>query len=145
MVAAYNNITREEWGDAFIFPSGRARSFPLIFVSEHKHANYRTILGCASGGFLNADTCWDNTFVGRFLVWESHNIGSAHHQLVDCVGSQFDDTGHPGSECFWTGTTFKGWSASSAGATAYNSPLLSMAVQGTRIDATRFWIGSDGY
>lgn len=127
------------WGPSFEWPSGRAASFPRIFLSADKHANYRSRSDCDAGGAFGEDTCTGAHDVGRFRVWEAANIGSAHHQLLDCVTSR---AGHPGTECLWAGTSFRGWSIGVPGVTPYSHFLLSVIFQGTPIDYFNWWTGS---
>ena len=98
------------WGPEFEFPSGRAQSFPRVWISKDKHANYRSLYACNTGGVLIGafETCEGSPGdAGRFRVWKNHNIGSAAHKLVDCVASPLNPDGP--QECFWTGTYFAGW------------------------------------
>lgn len=130
------------WGSEFEWPSGRANSFPRIYVALNKHANYRTLEGCARGGPAGNDTCPNNYDIGRFRVWESHNIGSGHHPLLDCVASQGEV--HSGTECFWSGASFAGWSGASTGASRYGLYLHSLVFQGTQVSASTWWRGTYG-
>jgi hypothetical protein len=118
------------WGKEFEWPSGRRYSYPRVWVSENKHANYRSLAACDNGGVFEgafencANGVVDN---GRFRVWSGNNLGNAHRRLKDCVAS-LKNAASP-VECFWTGTDFGGWQLSGAAATAY-LPYLNSIVYG---------------
>jgi hypothetical protein len=134
----------QSWGQAFEWPSGRSFAFPRVWVSLNKHANYRTRNHCDAGSTMfGFDTCDQGRDVGRFIVWQSHNLGSNHARIVNCVESE---TALPlyGIECFWTGTKFKGWKMGVPGVTPYKTLLLSVVFQATQIDVNTWWHGSFG-
>lgn len=135
----------EFWGPTFEWPAGRARTFPRVYVAIGKHANYRSQASCDGGGTLGLDECPESYDVGRFLVWESRNLGSARFPFADCVQSVAGLPDRQGQECFWTGSVFRGWLPGFRGVTTYAAFLTSVVFQGTRIDATRWWVGSYGY
>lgn len=134
----------QSWGRTFEWPAGRPYTFPRIFISKNKHANYRSLAACNSGGFLYSDTCEQSRDRGRFVIWQSHNIGSGHQPVRDCVETE---TSLPltAVECFWTGTKFRGWKSAIPGVTPYKTLLLSVVFQGTQVSATTWWTGSYGY
>jgi hypothetical protein len=118
------------WGPDFEWPSGRKYSYPRIWVSENKHANYRTRSACANGGVLLGifENCDVNSFDnGRFRVWSGNNLGSAHDHMKNCVTKMRDATSPV--ECFWSGSDFGGWQPSGGAATAY-LPYLNSIVYG---------------
>jgi len=133
----------QSWGvQGFEYPSGRPLSYPRVYLSLEKHANYRTAAACAAGAFLNGDSCDAVADLGRFFVVRGHNIGSQHAPLIDCVASTQADTSiYHGTECFWSGDKFRGWQVGAAGASPYAAPLTSVVFTSTRIDATRWWGG----
>lgn len=112
-----------------------SQGYPLIWVSEGKHANYVSRDACNDG---HAETCEANPFRGTRLAFDgTHNIGSIQANLISprsCV------TGGPyhvqspdayGVECFWEGGDepsyrFSGWAPAhqSTDAQAYIVPLV---------------------
>lgn len=134
----------QSWGlTGFEYPAGRPLSYPRVYLSLEKHANYRSAAACGAGAFLNGDSCDSVVDVGRFFVIRDHNVGSLHAPLIDCVPStQADVSIYHGVECFWTGSAFRGWQVGAAGASAYRKPLTSVVFTSTRLDATRWWSGS---
>lgn len=134
-----------EWGANFEFPAGRVKSFPRIYASKNKHANYHSLADCNAGGGAGTDTCVGATDVGRFKIWQTHNLGSFHHKLLDCVGSQSGLPNLTATECLWTGDQFGGWQGLEEQSSGYYNPLLSLAFQATIVSATWWWSGSYGY
>jgi hypothetical protein len=98
--------------DAFQYPGGRLYTYPRVYVSHHKHANYNTKSNCDNGGamwgFYEYCTNHDR---GRFKVWESHNVGNVRYPLVDCTPSQRSGADPNVEECFWSNQNFDGWNA----------------------------------
>jgi hypothetical protein len=87
-------------------------TYPRVWVSMGKHANYATREECNAGGPLGTDTCTGNNAAAR-LEWSNWwNLGASAHPLRDCVASR-----NPGYEyytsgrleCFWSGSRFRGW------------------------------------
>ncbi len=136
-----------EWGAGFDFPAGRRGSFPRVYISKNKHANYHSAPDCDAGGAVWSDTCSGHSDVGRFKVWQDHNLGSAHHHLLDCAQSQSGNSLYTGTECFWSGEQFGGWHGGKPGTRAapYSSYLLSVAFQATFVTVDEWWVGSYGY
>lgn len=125
--------------------TARVRGFPTVYVSKGKHANYHSESECTGSGAAWLEECFNSYLAGRFRVWESRNLGSAHHPLIDCVGSASEASGRTGTECFWTERPFRGWApGDEGGETAYSTYLNSVVFSSTRIDATRWWPGSYG-
>jgi hypothetical protein len=94
---------------------------------------------------LNLDTCAGGVAVGRFRVWESHNVGSYHHPILDCVQPA---AGGKKFECFWsTGSVrFGGWQAYSSGQLAgdpYRRFLKSIVANCFYFAAGSWWCGPD--
>jgi hypothetical protein len=52
------------------YPSGRPRSYPLVWIAKGKHADYRTQGQCNA-----VNDCSGNTTVGRIKVYHNHNAG----------------------------------------------------------------------
>lgn len=127
--------TRFEW-------QGKVGGPPRVYQSWAKHANYRTVTECAAGGGFGSDTCPYPIPVGRFRVWESHNIGSWHHPIIDCAASS--DPARSGTECFWSGTKFKGWHKIAPGASPYSTPLNTRIIACRMRDAVQWYCGPDG-
>ncbi len=136
-----------EWGPGFDFPSGRSGSFPRVYISKNKHANYHSAADCDAGGALWTDTCAGHADIGRFKVWQDHNLGSAHHHLADCVRSQSGSSVLTGTECIWSGEQFGGWHPGDDGTRAapYSSYLMSVMFQATFVTVGNWWAGSYGY
>lgn len=137
--------SHSNWGPIFEFPSGRPKSFPRVYVSRGKHANYRSREACSGGGAFGQDDCAVDTDMGRFRVWQDRNVGSARFPLRDCVTSTSSLPQRTGTECFWSGTFFAGWRPWSYGVTPYSVLLTSLVFQGTMISAGTWWTGSYGY
>jgi len=114
------------WGNDFQWPSGRSYSWPRVFVSRDKHANYRSLDECEGGGwglgfFENCDGLQD---MGRVRVFKDRNIGSMGHPMRDCVVSTYLPGGY--SECYWSGDSFAGWQPDGTGESeAYRLFLIS--------------------
>lgn len=120
----------QEFPDAseFQFPGSRSLTYPRVYISINKHANYKSESACDNGGFAWGilETC-NYQDRGRFMVWESHNIGNARYQLVNCVASQRVGADPDVEECFWTGGNFGGWHANNTGPAGYINFLHSFA------------------
>ncbi len=82
--------------------------YPIVFVSENKHANYVSDSECDSGGKGNLDNCSTSLSPARLEIYGNANLGGYAHQFVDCVysGSPFYSSNQ---ECFWSGSRFGGW------------------------------------
>jgi hypothetical protein len=96
-----------------IYPS-HAGAYPRAYVSEGKHANYRTAGDCNGGGTLGTDTCEHVNTAMRVAAGEWLNVGSrAHHYSdQDCMPSANSSYEYYGSgrlECYWTIQRFRGW------------------------------------
>ena len=99
-------------GYTFSYPD-RYLGYPLVWVSDGKHANYATAAQCDAGGTLGSDQC-DLTFrdTTRVAAPYDRNVGSPSVHLIDCVPS--DSLDHPyysitKTECYWTFKRFGGW------------------------------------
>ena len=114
----------------FIYPS-HPGSYPRVYVSEGKHANYATKTGCNGGGQYGTDTCAQVNTATR-LEWSSlWNLGSrtTHSGDQDCKLSRnpsFEYYGSGRYECYWTGVDFRGWIPTSVGGAVAGSysPVL---------------------
>jgi hypothetical protein len=84
---------------------------PISWVAGFKHGNYSSQYNCNAGGAFGFDFCNNlaNSNVWDFEVYESHNIGSWHTRLKDCVHAEFlGDTSE--TECLWqTEGKWFGW------------------------------------
>jgi hypothetical protein len=117
------------WGRSFQWPSQRRYSFPRIWISTNKHANYRSEGDCDNGGVLLGifESCTSSRDAGRFRVWSGNNIGSAHRFMRDCVASMKNSLSP--KECFWTGSDFGGWQAGTPVSSPFR-PILNSTVYG---------------
>ena len=102
------------WADEY---AGR----PLIWVSEGKHANYKSRASCNGKPW---DTCSGNVREPFPLeVLRHRHLGlSWGNVLMDCVSSH----GHgpqPGQECYWTANRFRGWQDLTPDAGGYKESL----------------------
>lgn len=131
----------KSWNVSAIEPAGYAGvaypaatgGYPLVWVSENKHANYFSEAGCNYANFtlgLSWDWCANNVDNVR-LEWNAAwNIGSETHPYLNAVSSRdasYEYYGQGGVECFWTPIDFRGWVPSSIGggqAGSYLSKLI---------------------
>jgi len=93
---------------------------PRAYVATSKHANYASSLECNNGGTLGVDSC-DPSRYEIVTTGANNNIGSDAVKFVDCIGSGhpvYGPLGH--QECYWTGTTFHGWT----GAIGFPAPTM---------------------
>jgi hypothetical protein len=140
----------------FAYPENfRAR--PEVWVAEDKHANYNTDDACDSGAEFtdNCDrnslsTKWGNTLtnispgtnIGQDGGVIFVNFGGRSNRLVDCIASvtTLNPTQpyYPGTECFWSGTTFRGWLAPPVGdgSTPYATALRAFGFNTTAASST---------
>ena len=129
-------------------PGGRAATYPRVYVSWHKHANYKSYSDCNAGGaaFGFVEYCF-NGDKGRFMVWQSHNIGNCRHPLVDCTPSQRVGADLNVEECYWTGTKFGGWNnvSNDSKAAGYIYLLHSFAYACKWLAPGVSWCSSYGY
>ncbi len=103
---------------AFTYPD-KLGGYPLVYVADGKHAGYSSAVACDNGGTLGFDACRSPRITSRvFIPNNNGNVGSALHHWVDCIGTTnplhpATLTSGPGtrSECYWTGTEFRGWFA----------------------------------
>ncbi len=103
---------------------------PIAHVSISKHANYASEGECQGGNpihFLGivawADDCESNTSLGVDVIGYTRNVGSSDLHQLDCTMSYaiYDDSYE---ECYWTGSTFGGWSGASPQSDPYVNRLL---------------------
>ena len=108
-----------------------AATFPKIWVSRNKHANYKSKSACDGGTIFNADTCemtpWSAPYYqNRFPVRPRRNVGSPARFLVFPAYSEFL-TPRNRYECFYAcRQKFRGWIHTSEGrdsATPYRDML----------------------
>jgi len=90
---------------SFRWVDDEALGAPIVWVSQHKHANYPSRAKCNSGAVFGFDTCAANSFYVRFpAAYTQQNIGSWHHPNRDCAGpfssSPLADAG--AVECMWS-------------------------------------------
>ena len=93
---------------------GHPGSYPRVYVSEGKHADYASSSACNSGGTLGSDDCSDVDTAARVVAGEVLNLGSSSHHSAsqDCMVSSDPANPYYGSgrqECYWTGSNFQGW------------------------------------
>lgn len=116
-----------------LFYPSHPGSYPRAYVSEGKHANYRTANDCNNGGFLDIDTCTSVNTAARVIAGANLNLGSRayHSSNQDCVASTNTSYEHYGSgrlECYWTTQNFRGWIPTTIGgaeSSSYSSVLSS--------------------
>jgi hypothetical protein len=119
--------------DALAFPNVY-QGYPLIWVSEGKHANYISRDVCISAVY--GESCEGNPIHGARLGFNgTHNIGSIQANMISthsCVaGGQYHDL-YPdsyGVECFWqdgADARFSGWAPvhQAGDAEGYITPLV---------------------
>lgn len=110
---------RSEWSNRYdaVFHD-RQLAFPVVWVAEDKHANYRNVSRCqgwTGSSYLHKWQDWCGSFNRiRFPVPESYNAGSRYVDLLGCVFSHRRGTSSGRTECFYRnrGDGFRGWSAS---------------------------------
>ena len=93
-------------------------TYPRAYVSEGKHANYRSKNECNAGGTANTDTCTSVDTPARLATGGAYNLGSNGVRLIDCVGSRDPSYIYYGSgrqECFWSTRNFRGWIPTTVG------------------------------
>lgn len=131
--------------DEFEYPGGRARTFPRVYISTNKHANYVSDYACDHGGVFGgiAEDCAARD-KGRFMVWESHNIGNVRYQLINCTPSQRTGADPAVRECFWSGGNFGGWNANNVGPPGYVNFLHSFAYGCKWLAPGRYWCSQYG-
>ena len=112
----------EDLGASELQYSVSVRGRPTVWVSEDKHANYRSQSKC-DGGAYGTDNCDRNhTYLGdpayEVEVLSTANLGNVQlykngfnffgNTLQDCVLSRAPGLNF-NTECFWTGDRFRGW------------------------------------
>ncbi len=86
---------------------------PVVWVSQGKHANYRSRGECNKYPFI--DGC-SNSISSTLPALPSANLGSRNTKLINCVGTRTGNfSAHPGNECFWDFASFKGWNIDPSG------------------------------
>ncbi len=116
-----------------VYPS-HPGSYPRVYVSEGKHANYAHVYECNGGGTFGTDTCEHVNTAARVVSGASLNIGSRamHSSSQDCMQSSNPSYQYYGSgrlECYWTEARFRGWIPTWVGgadADPYTAKLESM-------------------
>jgi hypothetical protein len=89
--------------------------YPTVWVSDQKHANYKSMDECNGGAFGHTDTCNHNNAWVRVETqlpgnWGSGNIGSAAVPTLPVCVRSFYHYYNSREECFWSATTrFRGW------------------------------------
>lgn len=134
------------WGTFFQWPSGRAYSWPRVYISPNKHGNYRSKNDCASGGafFGFGEDCSYSVDAGRIRVFKSRNLGSARYSMNDCVVSANLSNGV--QECYWTGGHFGGWQPDGGEESARYSAFLNSPVYACFMYAAgSYWCSSWGF
>jgi hypothetical protein len=108
----------------FNWPSG-IRKRPKIWVAEDKHANFSSQGKCDEGANY-ADNCdQPRPALDSFQALPGRNIGNnlSGDILVACDSRVGDPYWYVNLECFWTGTSFSGWTSLSPAAGGYASSL----------------------
>lgn len=125
----HGNMVLYHWPELF-YPL-RARGYPRAYVSVGKHANYKSVGDCNSGGFFGTDTCETVNTSVRVEAWPWLNIASrsVHTSSQDCMPTSNPSHPYYGSgrqECYWTERRFRGWFPESVGGADSDpySPLL---------------------
>ncbi len=107
--------------------------YPRAWVSQGKHANYATEQECNEGGKAETDDCTYNSTASRVAVGVTLNLGSrAHHggsgqNCVVSLNPAYVYYGSGKTECYWSGSRFRGWVPDSVGggdADPYGPKLL---------------------
>lgn len=115
-------------------------SYPRVWVSEQKHANYFAYGDCqGAGGFLGAGTeqCDADNVTAR-LDWSNlWNVGSQAHPFMTSVigrdsiitsrNPSYEYYGAGGQECYWTERDFRGWVPNNLGGAQAASYLSKLA------------------
>lgn len=110
-----------------VYPSGVIRSYPRVWASTGKHANY-TGPGCGNIFHETIDECELPFDAGRVKVYQYHNIGQPGHPRIDCVASINPMYWTNGlRECYQSGTMFQGWQGGATSSTPYRVSLHTWA------------------
>jgi hypothetical protein len=96
--------------------------YPIVFVSEGKHANYVSDSECDMGGTANLDNCSTSLSPARVEIYGNANLGGYAHQFINCVysGSPFYSSNQ---ECLWSGSDFGGWQGINPKSSPYSNRL----------------------
>jgi hypothetical protein len=118
----------ERDASVFSYPSGY-RVRPKVWVAKEKHANYHSASKCDEGANY-FDSCDHPVgYLEEVEVLPQRNIGSNGltfwaNRRLDCVPSTALYTNRGGTECFWSGNEFRGWSTfSGTGSPPYRHVL----------------------
>lgn len=89
------------------FPSGRDLSYPKVYISKNKHANYATLESCNSALI---DVCGPGED-GQIRVYKTRNVGSRWADFFpECVAATVPPHNSTGRlECFYSSRAFRGW------------------------------------
>ena len=96
------------WFAAYEFQThvdGTGQAHPVVYVSEWKHANYRSLQSCDLGAMMT-DHC-EEGLLERVGIAADRNVGNLDHQLLDEVVHDSN------SEFYWTDIRFCGWRVAS--------------------------------
>jgi hypothetical protein len=96
------------WEVRFELRGGVVNPHPSVWVSERKHANYRSKEVCRKP-LIDFEECDYEGVRLRFPVQAWRNLGSRHQSIVDCVVSSGRFAGNGIRECFWSGRTVTKW------------------------------------
>lgn len=99
------------------------RGRPIVWVAKEKHANYVSQSECERMFSEPPHQVCNGLLPGSLLLTEAKNLGSSSHHLVDGVGSAYPSS-HTGTEYFWTGSFFCGWTGLTCQTGAYGPRLI---------------------
>lgn len=104
-------------------------SYPRVWVAQAKHANYRSLSQCNSGGNLpfGNDNCTGNVTVGRMKVYKNYNVGSeaVDYFVTGVLSKNPLFMGPYQREWFYNPHNFGGWQPNlPTGVTPYATFLL---------------------
>jgi hypothetical protein len=86
--------------------NGVLNPHPSVWVSERKHANYRSKEVCRKP-LIDFEDCDYEGVQLRFPVQQWRNLGSRHSYMMDCVVSTGRYAHTSVRECFWSGRTVR--------------------------------------
>jgi hypothetical protein len=83
-----------------------------VWVARDKHANYKSQSACNAGNYT-FDYCGSDVITSYVEAFSNANLGQNQRRLIDCVQSRPYSPNfwwaYVGTECFWSGSRFKGW------------------------------------
>lgn len=113
-------VDSSAWYETFEFEYvGETGGRPIVWTGLNKHPNYESQAHCDEGNW-HQDSCDGPVNNFEVSVLSTANLGFSYAPFLDCVPSRL---GRAGTECFWSGSEFRGWSNLSSSATGYSSLL----------------------